>query len=130
MNTTLGTPLQDTGRQESKADEDAESEAQGVSCCEEMTGSEPRSMAMCPMAGMCSGMMNRGAWSRWLMLLPGALFIAAGSVVILVPQALAWLVGGTAIFMGLMFFMMANWMRRFAAGTASRLAEPKTGPTG
>ena len=116
MNTTLGTPRKGTGRQGSKADEGAESGAHGISCCEEGPGSEPRLMAMCPIAGICSGMMNRGAWSGWLTLLPGALLIAVGLVVILVPQALAWLVGGTAIFMGLMFFMMAHWMRPVCGG--------------
>jgi hypothetical protein len=127
MSSTLGTPLQDAGRQASKADE---SGMRGVSCCEEMTGSTSKSMAMCPMAGMCAGMMNRGMWGGWLMALPGALLIAGGLVVLLVPQVLAWLVGGTAIFMGLMFWMMAYWMHRFAAGTAPHPAEPKMEPTG
>ena len=87
-----------------------------ATCCEEMMGGM-KPMEMCPMAGMCKGMTGKkGMGSSWLLLLPGVLLVARGLLVILVPNILVWLVGVTSIFLGVMFFFIANGIRKFAAG--------------
>ena len=86
-------------------------------------GAGSRSMGMCPMSGMCEGMMKQGAWNGWLLLLPGMFLVAGGLLVIFVPKVLAWSVGGAAIFMGVVFLLMAGRMRKLMAGMRRRITD-------
>ena len=116
MSTTTKTSVRESRLSESNQPEPAAGAARASSCCDESMGPgfEPR--GMCPMAGMCAGMMKPGASSGWLLLLPGALLVAVGLLVILVPKVIVWLLGGGAIFMGVMLLFMASRMRAFMVG--------------
>jgi len=111
---TEETVLEDQTSEKSKETEDSESFARGFSCCEETMSSDFKAMGICPMAGMCKGMMKPGSWGSWFMLWPAMFLIVAGLLIILVPQVLIWLIGGTAIFMGIMMLWMANQFRKFS----------------
>lgn len=76
-------------------------------------GSRPRptAMAMCPMAGMCKGMMEKPG-SALLLMLPGAVLIVVGVLIFLEPRILVWLIGAGCVLFGIMLFMMANFIRR------------------
>lgn len=114
MSTTKEKPLTH-GHPEVSGSEGTESYMRGVPCCEETVGQGFEPMQMCPMAGMCKGMAKPGAWGGWLLLLPGLFLVACGLLVILMPKALAWLLGGFAILMGIMFLFMGNRMRRLVS---------------
>lgn len=73
--------------------------------------SRPTPMAMCPMAKMCSGMMEKPP-SGLLLLLPGSVLIAAGVLTFVEPRILIWLVGTATILMGIMLLVMAAFVRR------------------
>jgi hypothetical protein len=128
MNTAIETSVKDDGPPRSRGAEGSDEVARERSCCVPIKGTESKPREMCPMAGMCAGMMKPGAWSRWLSLVPGALLVAGGLLVILVPEILAWLLGGAAMFIGLMFLMMAHWMRRFANRLASHGTDARVEP--
>lgn len=115
MSTTREKPLREHSRSEVNDSGDTESRARATSCCEETVGPESAPMGGCPMVGMCKGMTRNGAWSGWLLLLPGAFLFAFGLLVVLVPEVLAWLLGSLAILMGFLFLVMGNRMRRSIA---------------
>ena len=117
---TEETFVDDVNPEKVNESEGSESFAGGPACCEEMMGPDFKAMEMCPMSGMCKGMMKQGAWSSSFMLLPAVFMIAFGLLIILMPQVLAWLLGGMAIFMGVMFLLMANQFRKFANGRGRR----------
>lgn len=73
---------------------------------------DTRPMAMCPMAGMCEGMMKNPRSGVYFML-PGVLLIALGLFIFIEPRIVVWLIGALVILMGLMFFMMARFVGRF-----------------
>jgi hypothetical protein len=66
-------------------------------------------MAMCPMAKMCERMMDKPR-SGSLLVLPGALLTVLGVLVFIEPRVMVWFVGGLAILIGMMFFMMARFI--------------------
>lgn len=68
-------------------------------------------MAMCPMAKMCGRMMEKPRSGSFLML-PGALLILLGVLIIVEPRVAVWLAGAFAILMGMMFFTMARFLGR------------------
>lgn len=68
-------------------------------------------MAICPMAKMCERMMDKPR-SGSLLMLPGALLIVLGALIFIEPRVAVWLVGGVAILMGVMLFMMARFIGR------------------
>ena len=72
-------------------------------------------LSMCPMAGICSGIMRRRAFG-WLAMLPGILFIAVGVLIVVEPMILTWFVAGVSVIVGIMLLMMAGFMRRMADG--------------
>ena len=63
-------------------------------------------MAMCPMAKMCARMMEKPRFGS-LFMLPGALLILLGVLIIVEPRVAVWLAGAFVILLGMMFFMMA-----------------------
>ncbi len=67
-------------------------------------------MPMCPMAKTCTGMMEKTSFGAFLMV-PGLLFIAAGVLIIFVPQVLIWLMAAASILFGLALWLVANFMR-------------------
>ncbi len=70
---------------------------------------------MCPMAKTCSGMMENTSFGAFLMV-PGLLFIAAGVLIIFVPQVLIWLMAAASILFGVAMLLLANFMRGARAG--------------
>lgn len=71
-------------------------------------------MPMCPMAGMCKGMMQKPG-SSLMLLMPGVVFIILGVVILIEPRVLLWLVALALIVMGVAILMFARFMRRFWA---------------
>ncbi len=67
-------------------------------------------MPMCPMAKTCTGMMEKTSFGAFLMV-PGLLFIAAGVLIIFVPQVLIWLMAAASILFGVTLMLLANLMR-------------------
>ena len=67
-------------------------------------------MPMCPMAKTCTGMMEKTSFGAFLMV-PGLLFIAAGVLIIIVPQVLIWLMAAASILFGVTLMLLANLMR-------------------
>jgi hypothetical protein len=70
------------------------------------------STSMCPMAKMCARMMETPR-SASFFVLPGALLIALGVLILIEPRVVVWLVAGVALLMGAMFFMMARFIGRW-----------------
>ena len=59
------------------------------------TTKDTAATASCPMAKMCEGMMKGGARGLGLLLLiPAAVLLMLGAVILLVPKILTWLVAG------------------------------------
>ena len=71
-------------------------------------------MPMCPMAGMCKGMIERPG-SRLMLLIPGMVLIILGVVILFEPRILLWLVALVLIFIGLAMLMLARFVRRIGA---------------
>ncbi len=67
-------------------------------------------MPMCPMAKKCTGMMEKTSFGAFLMV-PGLLFIAAGVLIIFVPQVLIWLMAAASILFGVAMLLLANLRR-------------------
>lgn len=74
----------------------------------------PTPMAMCPMATMCKGMMEKPP-SGLLLMLAGAVVIVVGVLIFLEPRMLAWLMGAAFVLLGVMLLMMASFIRRLGA---------------
>jgi len=68
-------------------------------------------MAMCPMAKMCKGMMEKPP-SGLLLTFAGATVIVVGVLVLFEPRLLAWLIGAAFVMLGIMLLMMAGFVRR------------------
>lgn len=68
-------------------------------------------MAMCPMATMCKGVMEKRP-SGLLLMLPGAVLIVVGVLIFLEPRILAWLMGAVSVLLGIMLLMMAHFILR------------------
>ena len=75
---------------------------------EMMAGTPP--MPMCPMAKTCTGMMEKTSFGAFL-IGPGLLFIAAGVLIIFVPQVVIWLMAAGSILFGVSLLLVANLMR-------------------
>ena len=67
----------------------------------------PAPMAMCPMATMCTGMMEKPP-SGVLLMLPGSVLVVAGVLTFVEPRILVWLVG---ILIGIMLLVMTAFIR-------------------
>lgn len=77
-------------------------------------GGDP--MAMCPMAAMCKGMMaQKTAGFGFLLMIPGALLVVLGVLVVIEPKILIWLVAATLVILGLGMIMIVNSLRRLGA---------------
>jgi hypothetical protein len=73
-------------------------------------------MPTCPMAKACAAMMERPFFGAFL-LVPGLLFMAAGVLIIFLPQVLVWLMASGSILLGVALLLLANFMR----GAGARL---------
>ena len=71
-------------------------------------------MAMCPMASMCKGMMEKPP-SGFLAMLAGAVLIVLGMLISVEPRMLVWLMGSVFVLFGIALLMMANFLRRLGA---------------
>ena len=68
-------------------------------------------MPMCPMAGVCKGMMEKPG-SGFVLLIPGVVFIILGVVILIEPHILLWLVALALIVMGVAMLMVARFIRK------------------
>jgi len=68
-------------------------------------------MAMCPMAASCRRMAEK-PFPKFLLALPGLLFIAVGILIILVPALLVWFFALASIAMGIMLLIFSSFMSR------------------
>ena len=75
---------------------------------------ESTPMPMCPMAGMCKGMVEKPG-SGLMLLIPGVVFIILGVVIVIEPRILLWLVALALVVMGVAVLMLARFMRAIAA---------------
>jgi len=75
---------------------------------------ESTPMPMCPMAGMCKGMVEKPE-SGLMLLIPGIVFIILGVVILIEPRILLWLVALALVVMGVAMLMLARFMRAIGA---------------
>ena len=71
-------------------------------------------MPMCPMAGMCKGMVEKPG-SGLMLLIPGIVFIILGVVILIEPRILLWFVALSLVVMGVAMLMLARFMRAIGA---------------
>jgi hypothetical protein len=97
------------------------SDGEGCFPGQHMAGMEPptsedaQSRASCPMARVCSGMTRGGVRGLGLLLvIPAAALLSLGAAILLVPQALTWLVAGGLIAAGGLILVAAVTARRAA----------------
>lgn len=93
------------------AEPEREREEPAATRVHEKAGTGP--MAMCPMAETCKGMMDKPL-PRFLLILPGIMFIAVGILILFLPMLLVWMVAAASIVMGMMMLVGANFMRRMS----------------
>jgi hypothetical protein len=66
-------------------------------------------MPICPMAETCKGMAEK-PMPKFLLLLPGLLFIAVGVLILLIPALLVWFIALASIAMGILMLIFASFM--------------------
>ncbi len=71
----------------------------------------PTQVAMCPMASVCRGMMQKSFSGFWL-IIPGVLFISLGVLMVIEPRVLLWVMAAGFVLFGTMMVMMVSLMRR------------------
>ncbi len=71
-------------------------------------------MELCPMATMCKGMIEK-PMSGFFLLIPGALLVLGGVLILLEPRLLVWLMGSTSILIGILLLLFANFLRKISA---------------
>lgn len=71
-------------------------------------------MAMCPMAKMCAGMMEKRT-SGVLLIVPGLLLIVVGVLIVIEPVVLTWLMAAASVLLGFMLLAMAGFVRKISA---------------
>ena len=79
----------------------------------EETMTEANSKPMCPMAGMCKGMIDKPI-SGLMLFMPALIFVIFGVAILIAPQILAWFVGIALIVMGVAMLLFGRFMRGFA----------------
>ena len=75
---------------------------------------ESTPMPMCPMAGMCKGMVEKPG-SGLMLLILGIVLIILGVVILIEPRILLWFVALALVVMGVAVLMLARFMRAIAA---------------
>ena len=75
---------------------------------------ESTPIPMCPMAGMCKGMVEKPG-SGLMLLIPGIVFIILGVVILIEPRILLWFVALALVVMGVAMLMLARFMRAIGA---------------
>ena len=68
-------------------------------------------MPTCPMAETCKGMVGK-PFSKFLLALPGLLFIAIGLLILVAPVILVWFIALTSIATGIMMLVFARFISR------------------
>ncbi len=69
---------------------------------------------MCPMSVMCKGMMEKSG-SRFLLMIPGAVLVIVGVLILIKPTVLFWLMACTSILIGIIMLVFANFINRMGA---------------
>ena len=71
--------------------------------------------AICPMEAVCKGAIE----NRWRLslfaIVPGVIMLLVGSLVLVRPEILRWLLGGTSIVLGVIALALPVFVRRMAA---------------
>lgn len=84
--------------------------------CKEMMEEMMKGQAekeMCPMATMCKGMMGKPR-AGYLLMVPGAVLILGGILILIEPRILFWLMAGASILIGIVMLFFANFIRKMA----------------
>ncbi len=81
-------------------------------CCQMEEGAE--GSGFCPMAKMLVGLRTKSKIG-YFFLIPAALFFVAGVLILLVPKALVWLMGGISMLLGLAMLAVAIFLRSLAS---------------
>lgn len=68
-------------------------------------------MAMCPMACVCRGMIQRPFSGVWL-IISGIVLISLGVLMVIEPRILLWVISAGFVLLGAMMLMMVSLMRR------------------
>ncbi len=71
----------------------------------------PAPLAMCPMASVCRGMMQKRFSGMWLVI-PAVVFISLGVLMVIEPRILLWVMAAGFVLLGAMMLMMMGLMRR------------------
>ncbi len=71
----------------------------------------PTPMAMCPMASVCRGMMQKRFSGMWLVI-PAVVFISLGVLMVIEPRILLWVMAAGFVLLGAMMLMMVGLIRR------------------
>ena len=66
------------------------------------------------MAAMCKGMMEKPG-SRFLLMIPGAVLVIVGVLILIQPKILFWLMAGTSILIGIIMLVFTNFINRMRA---------------
>ena len=69
---------------------------------------------MCPMSAMCKGMMEKPG-SRFLLMIPGAVLVIVGVLILIKPTVLFWLMACTSILIGIIMLVLANFIKKMGA---------------
>jgi len=69
---------------------------------------------MCPMSMMCKGMMEKPG-SRFLFMIPGAVLVMLGVLILVKPAILVWLIACISIIFGIIMLFFASFMIRMSA---------------
>lgn len=87
-------------------------ETGGPGCCAPEQGGEG---GICPMAEMCQGMMKHPRLGLFLMV-PAAVLILMGILILLEPRVLVWLIGCLMILMGAGLLACGVYLRKSREG--------------
>ena len=66
----------------------------------------------CPMATACRGLVGKPP-SHLLLMIPGAVLVAAGVLILLEPRMLFWITAITSIAVGIVLLFVSSFVRRF-----------------
>ena len=69
---------------------------------------------MCPMSAMCKGMMEKPG-SRFLLMIPGAILVIVGVLILIKPTVLFWLMACTFILIGIIMLVLTNFIKKIGA---------------
>ncbi len=91
-------------------------------------GPRPTRAATCPMATMCTTILEKPL-SGFLLMLPGAMLVVVGVLAFVEPRILVWLVGTASVLLGIMLLVMARFIRKLGVQLHDGLSGVCCGPS-